>query len=162
MQLFRQIFFDTEVVLGFISSIAVFLYNISSFPKAIASIDPTKNKSKRFNNEHYRFEQFGMEIAKRAGLQFLVCCIIFVFMMLDGISRTDLIGILVWPIVILLFPVTFCLTAYFNRLEKQYKILPSGYRSGSTSYWFSFILGGSSVSSIAFTTYVLWSYHFMR
>lgn len=158
MQLFRQIFFDMEVVLGFIASVAVFLYNIFSFPQAVASIDPTKNKSKRFNNEHYRFEQYELAIAKRAGLQVAICCIVFFSMILDGVMRLDLFGIIAWPIVIFIIPASLVLTFYFIKIRDRLHIVPSGYRAGSGAFLYSIFLGGSFVSSIAFTIYVIWSY----
>lgn len=156
MQLFRQIFFDTEVVLGFIASIAVFLYNIFSFPQAVASIDPTKNKSKRFCNEQYRFEQYELAIVKRTGLQFLVCLVVIISAALDGVMRIDLFGIIAWPIVLLTIPAALYFTFYVGKIRKRFQIAISGYRPGIM--YFAYFFTGSFIASIAFTVYVLWSY----
>ena len=158
MQLFRQIFFDMEVVLGFIASIAVFLYNIFSFPQAVASIDPTKNKSKRFSNEQYRFEQYELAIVKRMGLQLLICLIVIISTALDGVIRTDLIQFLVLSILFLTIPVSFLLTFYFIKIRDRLHIIPSGFRSGSGAFLYSIVLSGSFIASIFFTVYVLFSY----
>lgn len=156
MQLFRQIFFDMEVVLGFIASIAIFRFNIVSFPQALAAIDPTKNKSKRFSNEQYRFEQYELAIVKRTGLQFLVCLVVIISAALDGVMRIDLFGIIAWPIVLLFIPLGYWLFRHFERISKQFHISFFGFRS--LAFPASVFLSGSFIASIAFTVYVLWSY----
>lgn len=158
MQLFRQIFFDMEVVLGFIASIAVFYYNIHSFPQEVASIDPTKNKSKRFDNDYYRCAQSELAMAKRAGLQTLVCCIVFFSMLLDGVQRTNLIGIILGIIALFILPAVFLLAFYFSKINNSLNISVSHIHVGSGAFLHSIFLGGSFVSSIAFTCYVLFSY----